>query len=80
MKTIIIAATSASVVFGMAFAREVVLSPLAPIHAKSVIVESRVAQLNSIDRESNVSCMANYITSAKGDGNRTTRKSVDCEE
>jgi hypothetical protein len=80
MKTIIIAATSVIFIFGIAFAREVISSPIAPLHGASIIVESRVALLNSADRENSAPCRAHYFTTTKGDGIRTTRKSVDCDE
>jgi hypothetical protein len=78
MKTILISATSAIFIFGTAFAREVVVSPVGTIHR--TIAERRAAQLSSADREISVLCRIKYITTTSGDGNRTTRKSVDCEE
>jgi hypothetical protein len=74
MKTIIISAISAILIFGTAFAREVVVSPVGTIHG--IIVERRVTQLSS----AGILCRTRYITTASGDGHRTTRKSVDCEE
>jgi hypothetical protein len=78
MKTIIISATLAIFIFGTAFAREVIVSPVYTIHG--TIVERRTAQLSTADREISVLCRTRYITTTSGDGNRTTRKSVDCEE
>jgi hypothetical protein len=79
MKTMLISATSASFLFGTAFAREVVVSPVVAPHGAS-IVERHTAQLNSAARASGVLCGTKYITTTSSDGKRTTRKSVDCEE
>jgi hypothetical protein len=78
MKAILIYATSAILIFGTASAREVNMSPIVTLYR--AIVERRVAQLNSADRESGVLCRTRYITMTSGYGNRNTRKSVDCEE
>jgi hypothetical protein len=78
MKAILIYATSAILIFGTASAREVNMSPIVTLYR--AIVERRVAQLNSADRESGVLCRTRYITMTSGDGNRNTRESVDCEE
>ena len=76
MKTMLISATSAIFLFGTAFAREVVINRVVTPHGAS-IVERHTAQLNSA---SGVLCGTKYITTTSSDGNRTTRKSVDCEE
>jgi hypothetical protein len=55
MKTMLISATSASFLFGTAFAREVVVSPVVAPHGAS-IVERHTAQLNSAARASGVLC------------------------
>jgi hypothetical protein len=78
MKPILIYVTSAILIFGTASAREVNMSPIVTLYR--AIVERRVAQLNSADREGGVLCTTRYITATRGDGSSTTRKSVDCEE
>ena len=52
MKTILIYVTSAILIFGTASAREVNMSPIVTLYR--AIVERRVAQLNSADREGGV--------------------------
>ena len=79
MKTMLISAVSAMFIFGTAFAREVVVSPVVTLHGV-IIVERRVAQLNSAGHASGVRCETKYITTTSSAGNRATRKSVDCEE
>jgi hypothetical protein len=78
MKTMLISATSAIFILGTAFAHEITVSPVVPLHVP--IVERRAAQLNSGDGENGVLCRTKYITTKSGDEDRTTRKSVDCEE
>ena len=80
MKTMLISAASAIFIFGTAVARESVVSPVVIPHAASVIVERRVAQSFSVDHAIGVPCTTKYITTITGDGSRSTRKSVDCEE
>ena len=90
MKTMLISATSAIFLFGTAFAREVVISRVVtPAFAREVvisrvvtphgasIVERHTAQLDSA---SGVLCGTRFIMTTSSDGNRITRKSVDCEE
>jgi hypothetical protein len=79
MKTMLISAVSAILFFGTALAHEVVVGPVVPLHG-AIIVERRLAQLNSPAHASGVLCGTKYITTTSSDGNRTTRKSVDCEE
>jgi hypothetical protein len=78
MKTMLISAASAICFFGTAFAHEITVSPIVPLHGPTV--ERRAAQLNSGDSENGVQCRTKYITTKSGDEDRTTRKSVDCEE
>ncbi len=77
MKMNLISAALAIFISGTAFAREVTESSVVTIHPS---VERHAAQLNGVDRESNVLCRMRYITTTNDDGNKTTRKSVDCEE
>ena len=79
MKTTLISATAALFICRTAFAHEVVAGPVVPLHG-AIIVERRVAQLSSSARASGVLCGTKYVTTTTSDGNRTTRKSVDCEE
>jgi hypothetical protein len=78
MKTTLITAASAIFILGTAFAHEVILSPVVTPHKS--ILERRDAKLNGADGESGVLCWTTYITTTSGDGNSTTRTSVDCEE
>jgi hypothetical protein len=79
MKTMLIYAASIFI-FGTAFARDIYVSPGVIPHSANVIVGRRVAQSTSIDRASGVPCTTKYITTITGDGSRSTRKSIDCEE
>ena len=79
MKTIVISAASAIFILGTASACEVNVSPIYPLHG-AIVVERRVAQLNSADHSSGVPCGTRFIMTTSSDGNRITRKSVDCEE
>jgi hypothetical protein len=79
MKTMLISAASALFIFGTASAHEVVVGPVVALHG-AIIVERRVAQLTSPAHASGVLCGTKYVTTTSSDGNRTTRKSVDCEE
>ena len=79
MKIMVVSAASAIFIFGTAAAREASVGPIYPLHG-AIIVERRVAQLNSADHSSGVLCGTKYIMTTSSDGNRTTRKSVDCEE
>ena len=78
MKTMLISAASTIFIFGTGFAREVAVSPVVMPHA--AVVERRVVQSSGLDRESGVPCTTKDITTITGDGSRSTRKSVDCEE
>jgi hypothetical protein len=71
MKTTLISAASALLMFGTAFAREATVT-----HGESTVVESLVVRLNS----DGVRCAHRNITTMTVDGARNTRKSVDCEE
>jgi hypothetical protein len=66
--------------FRKAFAREVIVSPIVPFHRASTLAEHRAAQLESAAREGVVLCTTRYVTTTRGDGSSTTRKSVNCEE
>jgi hypothetical protein len=80
MKTMLISAASTVFIFGMAFAREVAVSPVVVPHAAATIVERRVVQSSGLDRETGVPCTTKHITTITADGSRSTRKSVDCQE
>lgn len=80
MKIILISAASAIFIFGTALPREVIVSSTGTFHAASTIAEHRAAQLESAAREGVVLCTSRYVTTTRGDGSRTTRKSVNCEE
>ena len=60
MKTILIYVTSTILIFGTASAREVNMSPIVTLYR--AIVERRVAQLNSADRERGVLCAERGIS------------------
>jgi hypothetical protein len=74
--------TVASVIFicGTALARDLIVSPIATFHGASTITEHRAAQLEGVTREGVVLCTTRYVTTTRGDGSSTTRKSVNCEE
>ena len=76
MKTTLISAASALLMFGTAFGREKVVRPIVPLHGPSTVVDSLVVRLNS----EGVRCTNRYITTTTAEGDRNTRKSVDCEE
>ncbi len=80
MKAILIFTTSAFFVFGTTSARESVLRPVTTIPAASANIEVRVAQLVGFEHVNGAPCITKYITTTRGDGTTTTRKSVDCEE
>jgi hypothetical protein len=80
MKTMLISAASTIFIFGTAFARESAVSPVVVPHGPSVAVERRVAQTSGFDRQVGAPCTTKAITTITGDGSRSTRKSVDCEE
>lgn len=80
MKAMLISAASTIFIFGTAFPREVAVSPVVTPRAASTIVERRIVQSGGVDRESGMPCTTKYITTITGDGSRSTRKSVDCEE
>jgi hypothetical protein len=78
MKMKLIFAASAIFISGTALAREVIVSPIVTFHR--AIAAHRTAQLASAARDSLVPCTTRYITTTRGDGSSTTRKSVSCEE
>jgi hypothetical protein len=80
MKTMLITAAATILIFGTAFARDIYVNPGAIPHSANIIVGRRVAQSTSIDRASGVPCTTKSITTIMGDGSKSTRKSVDCEE
>ena len=73
MKTMLISAASAIIMFGIASARDVIVSPVVSQH------ESGIEQL-SVDREGDVLCTTRYIAITIGDGSKTIRRSEDCDE
>ena len=72
MKTMLISA-SAIVMFGIASARDVIVSPVISHH------EIGIAKL-SVDREGDVLCTTRYFAITKGDGSKTIHRSEDCDE
>ena len=76
MKTTLISAASALLMLGTAFAREATVGQIVPRHGESTVVESLVVRLNS----DGVRCAHRNITTTTAEGDRNTRKSVDCEE
>jgi hypothetical protein len=80
MKIMLIFAASAIFISGTALAREVIVSRIVTFHRASTIAAPRTAQLSSAARDSLVPCTTRYITTTRGDGSSTTRKSVSCEE
>ena len=80
MKIMLISVASAIFISGTAFAREVIVSPIVPFHRASIPAEHRAAQLEGAAREGVVLCTTRYVTTTRGDGSSTTRKSVNCEE
>ena len=80
MKIALITAASAIFICGTALAREVIVSPIVSFHRASSLTEHRTAQIESAAREGIVLCTTRYVTTIRGDGNSTTRKSVNCEE
>jgi hypothetical protein len=73
VKTMLISAASATIMFGIASARDVIVSPLVSHH------ESGITQL-SVDREGDVLCTTRYIAIINGDGSKTIHRSEDCDE
>ena len=80
MKTILMFAASAIFISGMALAREVIVSPIVTFHRASTIAAHPAAQLESAAGEGVVLCTTRYVTTIRGDGSNSTRKSVNCEE
>jgi hypothetical protein len=79
MKTILISAAFAVFISGTAFGRVVVVSPTAQLHGAKVPADHRAAQLDS-PVPGGASCSTKFVTTTRGDGSSTTRKSVNCEE
>jgi hypothetical protein len=79
MKTILMSAAFAVFISGTAFGRVVIMSPIAQVHAAKIPTEHRAAQLGSLV-PGGASCLTKYVTTTRGDGSSTTRKSVNCEE
>jgi hypothetical protein len=76
MKTTLISAASALLMFGSAFAHEATVGRIVPRHGESNVVESLVVRLNS----DGVRCAHRNITATTAEGDRSPRRSVDCEE
>ena len=72
MKTMLISAASAIVMFGIASAGDVIVSPVS--HHEIGIAQS------SVDREGDVLCTTRELVITKGDGSKTIRRSEDCDE
>jgi hypothetical protein len=79
MKTMLIFTTSAIFILGTSFAREESVSPVVIPH-QEVIVERHASQSISSAHASGALCWTKDITTTSSDGDKTTRKSVDCEE
>jgi hypothetical protein len=79
MRKMLISAACLIFISGMAWAREVIVSPTASFHGASTLAEHRAAQLEGA-REGGVLCTTKSITITRGDGSSATRKSVNCEE
>jgi hypothetical protein len=79
MKIILISAALAVFISGTAFGRAVIMSPTAQLHAAKIPAEHRAAQLGTF-APGGASCLTKYVTTIRGDGSSTTRKSVNCEE
>jgi hypothetical protein len=73
MKRMVISAGLATVMFGMAYARQVIVTPVVSHH------EAGVAQL-SLAPDRHVLCTTNYVENISNDGRRSIHKSVDCDE
>ena len=80
MKMILISAALAVFISGPAFSRVVVLSPTVQLHESKALAKHRAAQLDSPAPVGDGSCSTKYVTTSRGDGSSTTRKSVNCEE
>jgi hypothetical protein len=80
MKTMLISAASTIFIFGTAFARDIYVSPGVVPHSANIVVGRRVALSFGVDHAIGVPCTTKYIMTITGDGSRSTRKSVDCEE
>jgi hypothetical protein len=78
MKKVLISTASAILMFGTAFAREVVVSPIAPSHRTTIAAEHRFAQFNSTG-EGGIPCTSENIPT-RDDRGWYLRKDVDCEE
>jgi hypothetical protein len=80
MKITLISAASAIFISGTSFPREVTVSPSVPFRGASSLTEHRTAQIESAACKGIVLCTTRYVTTTRGYGNSTTRKSVSCEE
>ena len=76
MKTILISAAWAVFISGPAFSRVVALSPTVQLESRKAVAEHRAAQLGSLAPGGVASCSTKYVTTSRGDGSSTTRKSV----
>ena len=79
MRTTLISAAFAVFISGTAFGRVVMMGPTVQLHAAKILAERRAAQLGSLV-PGGASCLTKYVTTIRGDGSSTTRKSVNCEE
>jgi hypothetical protein len=80
MKTVLISTASAIFIFSSAFSHEATESPRVQLHTSTNVTHHRAMQLASVTIEDGARCTTRYFPMARGDGSRTVRKSVDCEE
>jgi hypothetical protein len=80
MKIALISAASALFIFGTTQAREIDLTPSAPLPAQSAPAVHRVARLEGPARVGHILCSTTYVTTTLADGTSSTRKSVNCDE
>jgi hypothetical protein len=73
MERTLISAGLATIMFGIAYARQVIATPVVSHH------ETGVAQF-SLAPDEHVLCTTRYIANINNDGRRRIHKSVDCDE
>ena len=73
MERTLISAGLATIMFGIAYTRQVIVTPVVSHH------EAGVAQL-SLAPDGHVLCTTRYIANINNDGRRRIHKSVDCDE
>jgi hypothetical protein len=78
MKPMLITSAAALFMFGTAFAREAVVSPIVPSQGARTAAEHRVAQFTTLG-EGGILCTTETIPT-RDDKGWYLRKAVDCEE